>query len=130
MAWWRQFKDGVAGLRREVAAVDLAVRDPRCPWYARVVAVAVLAYALSPIDLIPDFVPILGLLDDLVIVPLGVGLVRRLIPAAVLDDARRRMSESAEGSRPVPWVGGIIILSVWLVMIGLVARWAWARWPA
>jgi uncharacterized membrane protein YkvA (DUF1232 family) len=127
MSWWRRFEGRVAGLRREVAAVYLAVWDPRCPWYARVAAAAVLAYALSPIDLIPDFVPVLGLLDDLVVVPLGVVLVRRLIPTEVFEDARLRAAESA-GGRPVSWVGGAAILATWLLLAGLAARWAWSRW--
>jgi len=77
-------------LTREVYALSFAVRDPRVPWYAKVAAACVVAYALSPIDLIPDFIPVLGYLDDLVLVPLGVWLVLRLIPAAVLSECRAR----------------------------------------
>ena len=75
-------------LRDEIRALVLAYRDPRTPWYARACAALVLAYALSPIDLIPDFIPILGHLDDLVLIPLGIALTVRLIPAQVMQDAR------------------------------------------
>ena len=75
-------------LRDEIRALVLAYRDPRTPWYARACAALVLAYALSPIDLIPDFIPVLGHLDDLVLIPLGIALTVRLIPAQVMQDAR------------------------------------------
>ena len=75
-------------LRDEIRALVLAYRDPRTPWYARACAALVLAYALSPIDLIPDFIPVLGHLDDLVMIPLGIALTVRLIPAQVMQDAR------------------------------------------
>ena len=77
-------------LKREAKALYAACRDPRTPWYARALGIAVTAYALSPIDLIPDFIPVLGLLDDLVIVPLGVLAVRALIPDEVLAEHRAR----------------------------------------
>jgi uncharacterized membrane protein YkvA (DUF1232 family) len=77
-------------LRRELHALYLAAKDPRVPWYAKALAGFVVAYALSPIDLIPDFIPVVGLLDDLVVVPLGILAVRRMIPAAVLADCRAR----------------------------------------
>src|SRR6266852_5354025 len=82
------WRDRVRALKRDVVAIALAVRDPRVPWYAKAVGVCVVAYALSPIDLIPDFVPVLGYLDDLVLVPLGLLLVLRLIPVDVLAEHR------------------------------------------
>jgi uncharacterized membrane protein YkvA (DUF1232 family) len=108
--------------------VYFAVRDPRCPWYARAVAAALLAYALSPIDLIPDFIPVLGLLDDLVVVPLGVILVRRLILAEVFEDARRRARGFPDDGVPASRVGGVVILCLWLLITGFAARWAWREW--
>ncbi len=125
MGWFRRWKERVANLRREAVALTLAARDPRCPWYARVLAAAVVAYALSPIDLIPDFIPVLGLLDDLIIVPAGVLLVRRLIPGDVFEDARRRANDANE---PVSWVGGTIIICVWLILTGSAVYWACRRW--
>ena len=78
-------------LKREVQALILAARDPRTPWYAKWLVAGVVAYALSPIDLIPDFIPVLGLLDDLIIVPLGIVIAIRLIPAQVLAECRARV---------------------------------------
>lgn len=113
-------------LKAQTLTVYFAARDPRMPWVARAVALAVAAYALSPIDLIPDFIPVLGLLDDLLIVPLGLALVIRLTPRAVLDDARRAAEAAVE--RPVGRVAAALIVVLW----GLVALLAWAvvvGWP-
>ena len=108
-------------LKRDVLALWLAARDPRTPWYAKVVAGAVAAYALSPIDLIPDFVPILGYLDDLIIVPLGIALAVRLIPPPLLDTFR---SEAASrSSRPNSTVAAVIIPSLWLVVSAGLVWW-------
>lgn len=111
-------------LRRDTYALYLAGRDPRTPWYAKVLALAVAAYALSPIDLIPDFIPVLGYLDDLILVPLGIALVLRLIPPEVLAQARERSQQVLEngwrGARAaaaavvVLWLGLLALLAVWL----------------
>lgn len=101
-------------LRREVYALYFACRDPRVPWYAKALAVAVVAYAFSPIDLIPDFIPVLGYLDDLVLIPLGVMAVRAMIPAAVLAECRERASRM-EG-RPRNWFAAAIILALWVAV--------------
>ena len=107
-------------LKAQTLTVYFAARDPRMPCVVRVLALAVAAYALSPIDLIPDFIPVLGLLDDLLIVPLGLALVIRLTPCAVLDDARR--AAEAAAARPVSRVAAALILMLW----GLAALWlAW-----
>ncbi|MBB4190106.1 uncharacterized membrane protein YkvA (DUF1232 family) [Rhizobium aethiopicum] len=102
-------------LRRDIVALWLAARDPRVPWYAKAVAGAVAAYALSPIDLIPDFIPVLGYLDDLVIVPLGILLATRLVPAEVMAALREEASRRIE--RPSGRAGLIFILVVWLACI-------------
>ncbi len=86
----QQLKAHAQRLEHEVYALYWAYRDPRIPWYARSLAVLVVAYALSPIDLIPDFIPLLGYLDDLILVPLGIALALKLIPAEVMADARAR----------------------------------------
>jgi uncharacterized membrane protein YkvA (DUF1232 family) len=86
----KNLKERARILKRETLTLYFAARDPRTPWYAKVVAVGVVAYALSPIDLIPDFIPVVGYLDDLIIVPAGIALVLRMIPAHVLVDCRER----------------------------------------
>src|SRR5215475_12477058 len=99
MTW----QERVRALKRDVVAIALAVRDPRVPWYAKAVGMCVVAYALSPIDLIPDFIPVLGLLDDLVLVSLGLLLVVKLIPADIL--AEHRAAAAAAAERPVSRAG-------------------------
>jgi uncharacterized membrane protein YkvA (DUF1232 family) len=93
--------------------LHLAIRHPRTPWYAKVVAACVVAYALSPIDLIPDPIPVLGYLDDLILVPLGVLLVRKLIPAAVLDECREQATTEATTRSPLGWAGAAVIGLIW-----------------
>lgn len=100
--------------------VWLAGRDPRTPWPCRLVALAVAAYAFSPIDLIPDFIPVLGLLDDLLLVPAGVWLALRLAPLALVEEWRNEAARLAE--KPVSWAGLALVVALWL---GL-ALWAWS----
>jgi uncharacterized membrane protein YkvA (DUF1232 family) len=109
-------------LRRDVLTLYLAARDPRVPWYAKAVAACVAVYALSPIDLIPDFIPILGYLDDLVIVPLGIWLAIRLIPPFVLEELRQAAIARYQ-QRPKSWVGATIILVLWGLAGGAVVWW-------
>jgi uncharacterized membrane protein YkvA (DUF1232 family) len=108
-------------LKGEVIALSLAVRHPRVPWYAKVIAACVVAYALSPIDLIPDFIPVLGYVDDLVLVPLGVALVVRLIPADVLAECRARAQRITHRARS--WIAAVVIVTIWLLLAVLVLRW-------
>ena len=100
-------------LKREVLTLYCAARDQRTPLLARGLALLVVAYALSPIDLIPDFIPVLGLLDDLILVPIGVWMVIKLIPAQVLDDARESASQLE--AKPVSHAGLAIIVALWLL---------------
>ncbi|MFK0330513.1 YkvA family protein [Rhizobium sp. NPDC090275] len=102
-------------LKRDIVALWLAARDKRVPWYAKAVAGGVAAYALSPIDLIPDFIPVLGYLDDLLIVPLGIMLAVRLIPFNVMADLR--VDAAARIERPSSRAGLIVILAIWLCCI-------------
>lgn len=111
-------------IRIEAHAVWLAVRDPRTPLHARLFGVLVAAYALSPIDLIPDFIPVLGLLDDAVLIPLGVWLFEKMVPAAQL--AEHRATAEAESHRPVSWAGVIIVVAVWALAAWLI--WSVASW--
>jgi uncharacterized membrane protein YkvA (DUF1232 family) len=104
-------------IKADAHALYLACRDPRTPWYAKLVAALVVAYAFSPIDLIPDFVPVLGYLDDLVLVPLGVLLAVRLIPPVVLAECRDRARAAA--GRPMSRLGAVAIVALWLVLAAL-----------
>jgi len=103
-------------LTRDTLAVALAARHPRVPWYAQLLILGVVAYALSPIDLIPDFLPVVGHLDDLVIVPAGIALAIRMIPPDVLDECRARASSDARSPRH-RIIGALIVLAIWAVLI-------------
>jgi uncharacterized membrane protein YkvA (DUF1232 family) len=113
-------------LRRDAHAIYLASRDPRVPWAARLLAIAVAGYALSPIDLIPDFIPVLGVLDDLIIVPLGIWLVIALIPEDVMRECRAIASAAAQ--RPVGKVAAIIIVALWISGAALLGWMALVYW--
>ncbi|MBV2148889.1 DUF1232 domain-containing protein [Sphingobium sp. AS12] len=108
-------------LKREVVALWIAARSADTPWFARLIALLVAAYALSPIDLIPDFIPVLGLLDDLLIVPLGIMLAVRSIPPLLMARYRAEAAESAE--RPSSRAGVIIVLVLWAVGLGACLYW-------
>jgi len=113
------------GLKRDVHSVWLAARDPRTPWLARLLALAVAAYALSPIDLIPDFVPVLGYLDDLLIVPLGLWLVLRMVPPVVLAECRA--AADAAAARPRSLAGAVAIVVLWIASALVLLWWLWPR---
>ena len=125
----RNFERQIKALKTERAALYLAYRDPRTPWYARVAAILVIGYALSPIDLIPDFIPVLGYLDDLIILPLGIFFAIKLIPAEIMASAREKAAYSDQ-ALPTGNVWGIlIIVFLWLVGLGLVGWLIWRlRW--
>lgn len=109
----QKLKQQAKRLKIELYALYLACRDPRVPWYARVLAICVVGYAFSPIDLIPDFIPILGYLDDLIIVPLGIVLVVKMIPVAVMVECRAKAQSATPGNKPKNWIAAGIILIVW-----------------
>jgi uncharacterized membrane protein YkvA (DUF1232 family) len=108
-------KQWARALKRDAHALYLAARDPRVPWYAKALAIAVAGYALSPIDLIPDFIPVLGYLDDLIIVPAGMALVLSLIPAEIM--AEHRALATAAQDRPVSRTAGAIIVAIWVASV-------------
>ena len=101
-------------LKRETHALYIAARDPRTPWYAKLVIVVVVAYALSPIDFIPDFIPVLGYLDDLLLLPLGIILALKLTPVAVLVDARQA-AQQADGTLAKSRVAAIVVVALWAI---------------
>ena len=113
-------------LERETYALLLACRDGRTPWYAKLSAGAVVACVFSPIDLIPDFIPVLGLLDDFLIVPLGVVLVRSMVPADVMEDCRVRADAVTAGEKPVFWAAAVAIVAVWAGLGYFAYRVLWA----
>ncbi|MBN9388196.1 MAG: DUF1232 domain-containing protein [Chloroflexi bacterium] len=112
-------------LKRDVLALYLSVRDKRVPWYAKLVAGCVVAYALSPIDLIPDFIPVLGLFDDMLLLPLGIALAVRLIPPDILEENRQKASQMA--TRPISRAGAVAIVVFWLIILLILVAWL-AKW--
>ena len=128
-AWLADFKRRARALKQDVHALYLAARDPRTPWYAKALVGMVVAYALSPIDLIPDFIPVLGLLDDLLLLPAGIALAIRMIPRDVLADAREQARAHAESGAPTSRTAAVVIVGVWLVVLLLAIRWG-ARFVA
>ena len=104
-------------LKREIAALYLAYKRNDVPWYAKIVIALVVGYALSPIDLIPDFIPVLGYLDDLIIVPLGITLAIKLIPKEILDECRLQADEILNKGKPKNWLVGTVIIILWLVIV-------------
>jgi uncharacterized membrane protein YkvA (DUF1232 family) len=110
-------------LKTEIAALAIAARDPRLPWPAKALALATIAYALSPIDLIPDFVPVLGFLDDLVVVPAGIWLTLRLVPAEVMAEARTRATENALDRAKGRTAAAAVIVSIWIASALAAALW-------
>lgn len=115
-----KLKDRANLLKREAYALYIAARDPRVPWYAKVFMGLVLAHTFSPIDLIPDFIPVLGYLDDLIVTPLGIALAVKMIPAQVMIDARRQAAELMRQGKPISRVGAILVISVWLIVIAAI----------
>ena len=113
-----RWKTRVRALKMEVHALLLAYRDPRVPWQAKLVAALVVAYAVSPIDLIPDFIPVLGYLDDLIILPLGILLAVKMIPAEVMEECRAKAGEaSPEKKKSSAVIGAVIVVVVWMIII-------------
>jgi uncharacterized membrane protein YkvA (DUF1232 family) len=120
MTLWENIKAKAKALKKEVRVLYLACRRPDVPWYAKLLAVIVVGYALSPIDLIPDFVPVLGYLDDLILIPAGVALVIKLIPENIMNECRQQADEVFKDGKPKNWIAGTIIILIWILVIGLV----------
>ena len=114
-----KWKTTAQKLKTEGYALYLAARDPRVPWIARLLAGLVVAYAFSPIDLIPDPIPVLGYLDDLLLVPLGVWLALRMIPPQVMAECRQQAEVKMTEGKPVSWVGALIVILIWLSLAGI-----------
>jgi uncharacterized membrane protein YkvA (DUF1232 family) len=121
MAFLTPLRERARHLKAETFALYLAARHTGTPWYAKLLVAAIVAYALSPIDLIPDFVPILGYLDDLVLIPLGVTLAIKMIPPAVMSECRARAWEVMANGKPVSRLAAAVIVLIWLVLVVLLA---------
>jgi len=109
-------------LKQNLFVLYLSYRDDRTPWYAKVVAICVVAYAFSPIDLIPDFIPILGYIDDLIIVPLGISLALKLIPSHIMEENREKAEEMRKNGKPKNWFVGILFILVWLLLAAWICK--------
>jgi uncharacterized membrane protein YkvA (DUF1232 family) len=109
-----RLRDWARRLKAETLALYLAARDPRTPWYARAFIAFVVAYALSPIDLIPDFVPVLGLLDEIILIPIGIALALRMVPGHVMTEARERAHADLSQQRPRSRAAAVVIVAIWL----------------
>lgn len=123
----KQLKAWAKAIKRDVHALWLASRDPRTPWYAKALAIGIAAYALSPIDLIPDFIPVLGYLDDAILLPLGIMLAVRLIPADVM--AEHRATAVAADRLPVSRTAAVFIVAVWVIAASGAIWWFWLGRP-
>jgi uncharacterized membrane protein YkvA (DUF1232 family) len=119
---WRTKSDQ---LQSEIVALYLAYKHRRTPWYAKVLAALVIGYALSPIDFIPDFIPIIGYLDDLIIVPAGIILLIKIIPRDVLEECRAKARSDFLNKKPKNWIAAFIIILIWLLAIYLTLRLIW-----
>lgn len=115
----KSWKEKAKQLKTDTYALYLAYKDPRIPWYAKVFIAIIVGYALSPIDLIPDFIPVLGYLDDLIIIPAGISLSLKMIPKEVLEECREKAKYELRNSKPKNWVAAVIIVLIWLLVVYL-----------
>jgi uncharacterized membrane protein YkvA (DUF1232 family) len=120
-----EFKQRARRLRAETFALYLAARHPGTPWYAKLFVAGIVAYAFSPIDLIPDFVPVLGYLDDLTLIPIGIALTIRMVPSSVLAECRARAQEVMSQGKPANRIAGAVIVVIWIALTALFAVWAY-----
>ena len=125
MALLAELKQRARHLKAETFALYLAARDPRTPWYAKLLVAGIVAYAVSPIDLIPDFVPVLGYLDDLILIPAGIALAIRLVPDSVLTDCRAQAQEIFKNGQPVGRIAGVVIVVIWIALAALCMVWVY-----
>jgi Uncharacterized conserved protein len=119
------FRQRARRLKAETLALYLAARHPQTPWYAKLFVAGIVAYAFSPIDLIPDFVPVLGYLDDLILIPLGITVAMKIIPPAVLAECRAKAQQSMSKGKPVSRVAGVVIVVIWIALAVLCALWVY-----
>ncbi len=128
----KRLRDWAGRLKGEVFALWFCTRHPRTPFVAKALAVALVVYAFSPIDLIPDFIPVLGYLDELILLPIGIWIVLKLVPQDVLAECREQAAHWLEAKNPGPrsYLGAALIVALWLAALWLAWRWAesWLAW--
>ena len=122
------WRNKVRQLKTETFALYLAYKDPRVPWYANVFLLAVIGYILSPVDLIPDFIPVLGYIDDLLIVPAGIFLAVRMIPKGVFEECREKAKVDTAVSSKAKWVVAFTIILVWVLVVIWALEFIWQTW--
>jgi uncharacterized membrane protein YkvA (DUF1232 family) len=120
---WNRLKEWARRMKRDTLALYLASRDPRVPWHAKAMAMATAAYAFSPIDLIPDFVPVLGYLDDLILLPLFIALTIRLVPREIMAELRIEADHRLTNARPRSTAGAVVIVLIWLSLAAATVYW-------
>lgn len=120
MKLWSRWKRSAARLKAQVYTLYYAYRDRRTPWYAKLWIALVVAYAASPIDLIPDFIPVFGLLDDLILLPLGIALAIKLIPKDVLEESRQKAEQQLAQKKRINRIAAVVIVLVWIAVAALV----------
>lgn len=109
-------------LKQEVGALYLAYKRKDVPWYAKVFVLIVVGYAMSPIDLIPDFIPILGYLDDLILIPLGITIALKLIPKEIMEECRIEAEKALKSKKQNSWIAGAVIVSIWIILLLLILK--------
>ena len=123
MSFVQVWKQQLRQLKKETYAIYLACKHPKVPWYAKALAACVVAYAFSPIDLIPDFIPIIGYLDDIIIVPLGIAIVVRMISPEVLAECREKAELLMAQGKPTNRIAAIVVVTIWFLLGALAAVW-------
>ncbi|WP_027624287.1 YkvA family protein [Clostridium lundense] len=118
--WFSYIKQKAKEIKKEIGALYLAYKRPDIPFYTKLVLIIVVGYALSPIDLIPDFIPVLGYLDDLVLIPLGIAFAVKLIPRDIMDECRQQSEDIFKKGKPKNWVVAGIIICIWIIIIGYI----------
>lgn len=120
--YWQRLKAKAAQIRQDIVILNLAFRHPDTPWYAKLFVALIIGYALSPIDLIPDFIPVLGYLDDLLLLPAGIIIALKLIPLQVIAQCREAAQAEAKNPRQKSWLAATIIVLIWLLVIFAIGR--------
>src|ERR671918_1920767 len=116
---WQAWKRPAPQLSGHTYTLYLAYRHPRTPWYAKVFAALIVGYVFSPIDPIPDFIPVVGLLDEMVVVPIGILIAAKMIPEDVFEECREKAREVEEGEKPVSRVAAVVVVAIWLLCVAL-----------